>query len=403
MSDFKPMMNQAGGSSNFRNENKVVREDSGYTFIPYYLKNDEASTVFRMFPSFDEKGNEEITLDPKGSHEALCASLARCFIRTEVATIFRNGRITFISSIKDEDRDGNTVNNFKSPVMTFTKRLGYKVWEQVEKMKKGYDTDIPAHWLEWNEKGTLSNPQTVFLIQGMASEINGVPCTNIKQETEWVVPAIFGLPKSAEKTFMKKITTRKDEKKDLDLNNNRFGDFCSCEGGSLLRLCRYSTEEGKRTSVTYSLEQDDLCPVQASEVIKVIKPWDEILYIPTVEDVMEILCDIFEKSAIDYAFRKSTYRDYIPEHIKGASDGIAEADNLSVVKGLLPASKSKPVVKAPVKTPVKVEVVPEPAASEGTEGEDGLNMGTPLEEGPGVEERLAFQANLAKLSAKVAE
>ena len=62
----------------YRNDNRLIEPDSGYELIDNYLKSDDDCTIFRMLPSFDENGNEELALNPDGG-EHVSEIVGNCF------------------------------------------------------------------------------------------------------------------------------------------------------------------------------------------------------------------------------------------------------------------------------------------------------------------------------------
>lgn len=315
---------------------KILKDGIDHIIIPSYLAEGK-TTVIRMLPSFDENGREELALNPEGTVDEISGSLGRCFFPVEVASIFKNGLNVFISEVQPVDKNGNPVNNWRSPCETLTKTLGYKLWEQTQKQQKGQPTDIPEHWFQWAAKQILKHPQPTFLIQCMAQKVNGEERRNMRGQPEWIGPAVFMLPRSAETQFIQTILTREDNDLPLSMDNNLMGDFCSCENGHMLYLNKSRNQASKsdKGGISYQLTLGKKAvPFPADKASQLWTPWDNLIEIPFVEDAMAVLCEIFEPKAIDFVFKHSHYAAYIPEEMRGAADDIAKAEDSNVVKAL---------------------------------------------------------------------
>jgi hypothetical protein len=360
MANFKAMKTvEVSESMGFT---KILKDGCDVQLISYYLKDGKA-TVFRMLPSFDENGHEELALNPEGHPKAIETSLGQCFYVAEVASIIKNGRYTFITNVLPYDREGNPVNNYKSPYMTFSRVVGYKLWEQENKRNKGHVTDVPEHWLSWEVRKVLPHPQSTYFAQCMVKELNGEIRKDMKGNPEWITPAVISIPRSAETVFIQQILAKDDPDQPLSTTNNTFGDFCSCANGRLLRLNKFKQASNKNADggTTYKLSPSQVLPLDPADAVQMVRPWDDIMVTPTVEDQMEILCNIFEPATIDLAFRRTGYYKYVPAAIKGAAKGIAEAIDAPQVKALGYVTGAQPV-KAPVsqqaKPPVPQTVTP---------------------------------------------
>jgi hypothetical protein len=400
---FKPAK-KFTSSSNMIDDNRILKPDSGFTIIPGYLK-DKNSTVIRMLPALDENGNEDITLNPEGSSDCIEEALGQAFVSLEICSFFKGGRHTFISSILPEDRNGNAAPGGDSPARKFMRRIRYKLWEQTTRKSKGHKLDVPEHWLAWYEKDIVNEPLVQYAIQCSAREINGEVRTDMKKKPVWVYPSIFLIPSSAFKTFGPKITERRDPTKPLSLQNNRFGDFCSVKGGHMLRLVKYQNPQSKSTKggTVYDLLLDDPCPMELENVKSIVKPWDEILNIPTVEDVIEILMNTFEPMALDYAYRNTPYQKYLDPSIIGLAADMEEAVKPDQIRNM---ESARVAPRAPVKQQV-VQTAPltlnDDADDTQEEAEDNLQYGndpaeTPQE--PVAEDQNKYQQQLQQLLAK---
>lgn len=330
---FVPVFSLTNNSANtgFQADINVVQEDSGYIWIENRLKSGDVLTEIRVLPVLDERGEEYPALAPDGSKDSPESTLGAPFALVELASIFDGKSHVFLSSIQGEDREGNPVPAAQSPTMSFMRRLGYKVYEQGIVRSAGLDTDIPETWFTWREERILSNPQQVYLIRAVAMTINGVA-----QGSNCL--GVFAIPKSAEEQFIQNLCTKIDISEPLSLTNNELGDICSCEGGRTLRLKRYDSKAANgedRGKTTYAILLGKHLPLSPENVQHVIKPWEEILTIPTVEDSIERLLGMYGNVAVDFAFRKTNaFYKYVPEDIKGCSSHIAEPRKIDDVRKL---------------------------------------------------------------------
>jgi len=351
MSTFRPMYQRT--NSTRMNQNNVCKDDSGYIWVDNRLKNGDVFTEIRILPVIDENGEELLALNPEGgaSTEQIPTTLGAWTACMEVASIWKNGKRTFISAIQEEDAAGDPAPGGYTPVMKFMSRVGYKVYEQTKRQELGLSVDIPEHWFTWKQNNTLSKPQNMYVVRVLTNHVNGDPVKDSMGQAEWV-PGIFAIPKSAEERFVQDICTRLEADQDLDLENNEFGDFCSVEGGVTIRLKRYdkTKEGGKRTFTTYSLNRGRVMPLDIETVKGLTEPWEEILHTPTVNECIETLCELFEPSAIDYAFRDSAYAKYVPEAMLGAASDIEEAGDVRKLRAGAPEDdvvvESVPVPRA---------------------------------------------------------
>lgn len=328
MSSFKPMFSTV--NTGYTNCINICKEDSRYIWIENRLKATDLFTEVRILPALDENHEEELALNPEGgaSEEQIPGTLGRVFGVTEIVDIWKGGKQQFVSSVQEFDSAGDPAPKGYTPAMRFMTRVGYKVYEQMKRAQAGLDTDAPEHWFGWREHNSLNKPQQMYILRVLTNFINGEAIKNAAGKPEWV-PGIFAIPKSAEAMFIQNICTRLNPEEPLTLDNNEFGDFCSCEGGYTVRLKRYDKmENGKRTGTSYSLNRGRLMPIKVDEVASFLEPWDNILEIPTVEESISKLITLFDPVAIDYGFRGTQYDKYIPEDIKGASKEISEAGSI---------------------------------------------------------------------------
>ena len=344
---------QSTNTNSFSNLNLIVKPDSGFEILIPYLKEDDLETEIRVFNSFDEDGDEDLVLNPDGNVEDPFNSLGCAFYYAEVCTIWKNGRTMLVSSVQPEDEAGNPVpgSNY-SPAAHFMRRLSYKIFVENEKQQRGMETNIPKHWMPWTSKGTIVRPQPMFMVQCMASKVNGEVKRDMKKKMQWQGPYVFLIPKSAEGVFLNNVLKKEDEDEMLSLGNNRLGDFCSCAEGHLLRLSRFTQKSGggKRGKISYSLSLGKKTPFREDQVKGIVRPWDELIHLPTVDETVRVLSKLFEPAVIDFGFRNTAYTSYVPEEFLGAADDIPEAEDIREIRaknGPIQEERTAPRLKAP--------------------------------------------------------
>lgn len=312
--------------------NRVLKE--GISTIPSYLKEEDGITELRMIPYIDPETNEvAVLLNPDGHISDIYADdLGLPFCWVEIAKIYMNGVVhSFISRCLKDDA-GNTMEYhhmyIKSPFNVIMNRIGYKVYEQTEKMKKGHPTDVPKTWIKWRSEGALKEAPLLCHIQCMGLTIAGEERTDMDGNIDPITPAVFSIPGSAKAAFFKKLFKKKKKDEDLSESNNRFGDIYSAEHGKILELSKVVAEQ-----TSYLLDAVDELPLEEPpESI----PWEDVFEEITVEESIQIILSIFKDPAlIDYGLRTSeAYRGYIPENCQGASEDIEEAIGIKELRAL---------------------------------------------------------------------
>jgi len=417
---FIRMKDYTGNSSDTKENNQLLIPGCGFEIIPSKLKDPKGSTVFRVLPSFDDNGRETEALDPSGGDEPSILSLGNAFARVSVYNLFYRGLHTFINQVRGDD--GEVLSVTKTPQEVAIGRLRYKTWELEQRQVKHLPLTAPSNWIYWR-KNALDDPQEQIAVQVSAREIDGQIRRTMKKEPEWVCPAVMLFPSSASKSFLPKFTQKKDPSRPLSPVNNRFGDCITCEKGHLLRLVKYMEEaKGGRTSTLYELLLDDPCPLDAEKISAVVKPWSEILYIPTIPQAIEIIRCIYGDEAADYAFRDTGYYQHVPSQIKGAADSIPDAPSADVIRSLkadaaekaVRSSSAKPSGnawgsvgnKSPAPPKAVSNAIEKEEEAESADDGDDLNYGDVAEElvAPPKETTNAFTDQLqARLRARLQE
>lgn len=332
----------------------IVKPDSGWKYIDSYLKEGN-ETVIRALPSFDEYGKEAVALNPDGDPKNIIGSISPVFCQVPVVRWYKNGNHVLIGAIQKVDSQGNEVDFRTDPQTKFAERLCYKIFYEQCRVAKGLAPACPSHWLNW--KGSIINrPETRYLVQCVAKTINGETKKSADGKLELQPYHVFSIPPSAATQFFQDLLTRDNPDEPLSMSNNRFGDFCSCAGGHWVRLVKYTTKKPDapkedRGKTEYKLSKTNQAYALTEETAKrLVLPWDDILYIPTVNEVMEMLLESFEPAALAFAFRNSPFMDYIPEHLRSSADDIPDPKaikEIDVEVGIAASKSAVPVNRAP--------------------------------------------------------
>jgi hypothetical protein len=206
----------------------------------------------------------------------------------------------------------------------------------MERKKAGLKVDVPPAWFRWaNNTMMVKLPAEHIIVQCIASEVNGRKIEDNNKKPTWLAPCILAIPRSAQDLFVTDITSRADNDQELSLSNNLFGDFCGWQNGSVLLLRKVAGDEGSNNS--YNIRKLQEYPLTPDYARKIWQPWDDVLWLPKVEDTIEWCIETFDAKAVDYALRETNYADYIPEEHRGCSSDIAEAENVKELKARLAA------------------------------------------------------------------
>lgn len=333
--------------SKFVNVVRVVNKDSNFLYIPNKLSKsqegeEDNKTEIRMLPYIDGTGEVWDPLHPEGTVKEMDDSLGIAFCKAELLQFFKGGMYTLLTTVKDEDREGNPVNG-PTPWSKFMRRMDFKMAEVKSQLKQGGEIEPGIkHWAGIKD-GTFSRPQELYFIQCLAKKING----DVKMKDGKPVPvgpAVFAIPRYIQtKTefFSQMLSIDDDAPEGAELSPETcvLGDFYSLEQGKPLRLSRI--DQDSNTIYSMSLGKK-AWPLKTENVKKMVCPWDEILDVQSVEDSIKEISKLFEPRMLAYAFRNSTLAPYLKEvgiDVDIAND-IIEAE-VAIVKGERKRSKEE--------------------------------------------------------------
>lgn len=332
------------GGRDFTSEDVILTpkaKESGYRVINTRLKDPKHRTTLRMIPSFDENGNVEEALNPEYEPGARIGTLVGPFtISLEVAEgLGIPHSKTMITSVRG-DNAGNPPREAHSPANKVVYAVKWKIREMQKRLELGETraslkkAGQPVEWLKYTKGNwpfsNLKDPQPRWFVQGLCSEWDGHvfrdKATNLVQ-----AKAKFVLMFSNKlfRTFAGHIGQADDPTKPLSLENNGFGDFLSPEHGRPVRITKAVTRNEKdQEEINYGIRitRDEL-PIPAQQLCKIWAPWNDLLYIPTIEESIEHLIECLGPDMVDFGLKGSeeypcNYVDYIPDSIAGASRDI---------------------------------------------------------------------------------
>jgi len=393
--------------------NHILREDSGCTFVDYYLPEKGNKHQFRIVNSFDpETGQEDAALNPEYVFEDDPEAQKPYPIQapTDVVGQWARGiemlrqvgdrRTTLITHTHmcDENgkhlghgcRDGSVINENWSVARVFIFNLQKKIKEAEEEIAvhgphgAHLVQSVPQQWIPWVGrwkdgywqswwKVNTSFPFEAILVQCRVKMIAGnLIVDSTSGQPTWLDRAVLMLPKEVVPEFFPNLKTRYHTTEPLTPENSQIGDPMTWAGGYLSEIEKVSRGSGSGPmSVKYRMGpvRDDRDPdrkivrepLDPALAQQLWVPWENILKKPVVEDVIEHLADTFTWQAVAFALRGSKYQDLVPEqHLE---------DSL----GILPVGASPPVaVQAPprvaVQAPPVVPEAPPPAAPTPSQG-----------------------------------
>jgi hypothetical protein len=377
--------------------NHILREDSGCTFVDYYLPEKGNKHQFRIVNSFDpETGQEDAALNPKYVFEddpeaqkpypiqappTVVGQWARGIEMLRQVGDKRASLITH-THICDEDgehlghrcRDGSVINENWSVARVFIFNLQKKIKEAEEEITvhgphgAHLVQSVPQQWIPWVGrwkdgywqswwKVNTSFPFEAILVQCRFKMIASNPIIDSASgHPTWLDRAVLMLPKEVVPEFFPNLKTRYRTTEPLTPENSQIGDPMTWAGGYLSEIEKVSRGSGSGPmSVKYRMGpvRDDRDPdrkivrepLDPALAQQLWVPWENILKKPVVEDVIEHLADTFTWQAVAFALRGTTYQDLVPEQ------------HLESARAILPVGASPPVaVQAP--PPVAVQAPP---------------------------------------------
>jgi len=322
--------------------NTILRPGTHATYIPNKLGKATDYTLVRFLTPVGDDGHFLEPLNPHGDVEKPYSCLGAAFARVELADLYINRvRHTFISTIHDEDGDGNQIPfDMQTPLGHIANKCGWNAYADSIKRSKGYPRNVPETWDQFKESGCFTQPSTCLLLQVFASTINSVtPLDSRKQPTS--IFGVFAIKPSAEKAFLPLITTKIDPNGPLVGSNipdhARLLDPVLGHAVYLKRRDE-AAKAGGHPKINYVLEADfrQVSPLDPKVVSQFWIPWERVLNIPTVEEQVEMLVSLLGAEAVDFGLKGTIYERYVPASVIGASAGIEYERRKKAVLEALP-------------------------------------------------------------------
>lgn len=349
----KKVGGNSGGGGGFSFKNLLIQPGKKCTVVKDYLTEDH-TTKIRILPSIYE-GEEELALNPEGTaDDAPEDVLGSAFFIAEVAKGIGSNATTFISG-NNMDNEGNVVSEGWSATTLCVHRLKYKLIEADILKKHNHEPDVPTSWIKWLNRidFMVKKPSVQLMMQCvLLSEDGKVPQDPKTGKPRAVAPALMVVPRSAMPMFLTDLRSRVDETEPLSMENNLIGDICTLDGGNVVLLRKIKNHDSDSSnSHDYNLKNvNKAMPITLEKAKKLFTPWEDLVYIPTVEEQIQILVDAFDAAAVDYALRGSEYEPYLPDGVSGASEGIEDACNIKDLRANIKKKTHTGAAKSPTRT-----------------------------------------------------
>ena len=395
--------------------NHILREDSGFAFVDYYLKSVGDRHQFRIINSFDpQTGQEDAALRPNYVLEddpeaqkpwpvhAPATVIGQWALGIEMLRQVGDKRMslitaTHVTEVKEDKvvfighkcRDGSVINENWSVARQFMFGMQKKIKEEAEteiEARGPHGThlvqSIPQTWIPWagrwrdgqwqsGWKQRVAFPFEGVLVQCRFKMIASNPIIDSASgQPTWLDRAVLMMPKEVVPEFFLELKSlnsmAREAKLPLTPENSKLGDPITCAGGYLSEIEKVTRGAGAQSwrNEKYRIGpvRDDRDPdrkivrepLDPAFAQQLWVPWEKVVKRPVVEDVIEHLADTFTWQAVAFALRGSKYQDLVPEQ------------HLESAQVILPVGASPPVaVQAP--PPVAVQAPP-PAPPEPPQG-----------------------------------
>jgi len=325
-------MVRQGGAAAGRYRMKTEGQSSQRGLQGMYVLNDNAGcqiyrptwqgtrTIFRPFPGKDPEDPEQWDPFRLSDEEGDYGDWIR---RYTMAFSFGNPGITFI--LKDP-RD-KTVDDQQNPVWML-----YRAITQAVKSGQGHPSWNPLVFGGAGRGAPVSAPKDGYIMQGILMEHKSVPQQPPRGCAMEHQPVVLLMSQSAGKALIDKLAEKRENGEycypDVtDLNSGLFVQFHQAgtqhapggQGVSMTAGVGGGPAENNRYEVelleTYGNGILPSFPAIHEVARAHVKPWDEIVRIPTIEEQVRLLCNAgIPATAIVYALG-DVYREYIPQHV----------------------------------------------------------------------------------------
>jgi hypothetical protein len=327
----------------------ILQDDSG--FILETPGGKKGGTKFRVFPSFDEQGNElpmRIARDDGFGNVFFEDSDFTDWIYPEYGVRGAGSKGKFTAFFRPKgggDQD-------PSPFRVFWRTMGGSLYNDKEKGGGKF----PVEWYNWlgskDDKkiqmdAALKRPGLLTMLQGICYGNRGKEYKDYSNNPAPKYPCIYlGLTTTAssfEELLNKKKpgVTRAEKVEDFLVP-----DLISCQTGCMLDI--YLAELAGRSS--YVVGTGAFVPLDLTWARSQRKSWDKILRLLTIEEQVDVLVTYFDVEAVDFALRGSPYEQLLPAEVRGSWDRLQG-------RGTAPAA---PIVKAPSPAPVQAPAAAAP-------------------------------------------
>lgn len=304
----------------------TLNPNSGFTWLSNQLKG-EGYSVFRFLPPFDDNGNEMEFMIAGADPNNMETALSSAFYQVEMATLYRGGvSKRVITSLSPVDRRGNpTPHADRTVASCVIGRFNYSVIAAKMLAQKGYEHSIPKEWIEKYDRKITNEqrPAAVTMVQALAFVINGISNRN-GAGTIVPTPGVLIFQQSALKSLFTMLKTKKSWEAPISQSN--LADHCdlfSCSNGHLARYTvAYENGKDNRPRPVYSLISAEPAPIAPAQASGIVKPWDKVLTLPTVEDQVELFVEYLGPDVVDFCLSESPYGEYVPASVRGAGKGI---------------------------------------------------------------------------------
>ena len=315
----------------------ILQEDSG--FILETPGGTKGGTKFRVFPSFDDQGNElpmRIARDDGFGNVFFEDSDFTDWIYPEYGVRGAGSKGKFTAFFRPKgggDQD-------PSPFKVFWRTMGGSLWNDKEKGGGKF----PAEWYNWlgskDDKkiqmdAALKRPGLLTMLQGICYGNRGKEYKDYSGNLAPKYPCVYlGLTTTAgsfeELLNKKKVGITRAEKVDDFL----VPDLISCQTGCMLDI--YLADVSGRKG--YVVGTGAFVPLDMTWARSQRKTWDKILRLLTIEEQVDVLCTYFDNEAVDFALRGSPYEQLLPTEVRGSWDRLQGRGTAPVIMSGGPAT-----------------------------------------------------------------
>lgn len=339
----------------------VLKEGSGMILeLPGGTKG---ATKFRVFPAFDDKGNEKpmrLSKDDGFGNVLFEDSDFSEWIYPEwgVRRAGSKGKFTaFFRTKNGGDQD-------PSPLRHFWTTLGRAIFDDREKG----GTRFPTEWYGWvGRKGqdkqaamsvALPRPGWMCLTQGLCFENRGKVYKGADGKEAPKYPCVYLGPL----TVLRSFETLLNQKKPGVVRPKSMDDFLLSDVVGTKSGCILSISLGDVGGIKgYTVSTDALYPLDPSWVMTQRKKWEDVVRVMDDSEQVTLLCTHFDAEAVDFALRGSPYEHLLPDGVRGAwgRPKVPAQPQTTVAQPAVPATPpagaaapAQPYAPAPAQAPV---------------------------------------------------